>query len=79
MTAVRLAAPDLGRHLVFMTDDYAGPAVDSLSGVLDFLPPAGVPRWRRCHRPPRRGRHEGARRFTLVQPLRRRRRAAAAG
>jgi len=78
MTAVRLAAPDLGRHLVFVTDDYAGPAVDTLTRVLDFLPPAGAPRRRRCHLGISHGRPSGARRFTLAQPLRPRRRTGAA-
>lgn len=38
MTAVRLAAPDLGRHLVFANDDdWRGLAVPSLTGVLALV------------------------------------------
>jgi putative hydrolase of the HAD superfamily len=38
MQAVRLAAPDLGGHLVFHADDdWTGPAVGSLTEVLDVL------------------------------------------
>ncbi|MFB9358745.1 HAD family hydrolase [Actinoplanes nipponensis] len=38
MTAVRLAATDLADHLVFDSDeDFVGPSVASLSGVLDLL------------------------------------------
>jgi len=38
MTAVRLAAPDLGRHLVFEADqDWTGPEVTSLSETLDLV------------------------------------------
>jgi putative hydrolase of the HAD superfamily len=34
---LRLAAPDLARHLVFHADDWTGPAVGSLTEVLDVL------------------------------------------
>jgi putative hydrolase of the HAD superfamily len=38
MTAVRLAAPDLGGHLVFSSDsDWAGPVADSLTGALALV------------------------------------------
>ncbi|GGK30375.1 hypothetical protein GCM10010124_23930 [Pilimelia terevasa] len=45
MTAVRLAAPDLGGHLVFEPDDFAGPAVGALSEVPALLDraPAAAP------------------------------------
>jgi putative hydrolase of the HAD superfamily len=37
MTAIRLAADDLGRHLVFSADDWAGPTVRTLTEVLDVV------------------------------------------
>jgi putative hydrolase of the HAD superfamily len=37
MTAIRLAADDLSRHLVFSADDWAGPAVRTLTEVLDVV------------------------------------------
>lgn len=47
MTAVRLAAEDLPRHLVFSPDqEFTGPAVSSLYELLELLPagPAGAAR-----------------------------------
>ncbi|MGV9806164.1 HAD family hydrolase [Micromonospora chersina] len=43
MTAVRLAAPDLTGHMVFNADHgWDGPALTSLTEVLDLLDPVGV-------------------------------------
>ncbi|MFI7280077.1 HAD family hydrolase [Micromonospora chersina] len=43
MTAVRLAAPDLTGHMVFNADHgWDGPALTSLTEVLDLLNPVGV-------------------------------------
>ncbi|MEU1685480.1 HAD family hydrolase [Micromonospora sp. NPDC005707] len=43
MTAVRLAAPDLARHMVFNADHgWDGPALTSLTEVLDLLDPVAV-------------------------------------
>jgi len=46
MTPVRLAAADLGRHLVFRPDPWQGPEISMLTEVLDFLRPA-IPAQRR--------------------------------
>jgi putative hydrolase of the HAD superfamily len=45
MHPVRLAAPDLGRHLVFAPDrEFAGPVAESLTGAVRLLDdPAGPP------------------------------------
>jgi putative hydrolase of the HAD superfamily len=37
MTAIRLAADDLSRHLVFSADDWTGPAVCTLTEVLEVV------------------------------------------
>ncbi|MBY8871626.1 HAD-IA family hydrolase [Micromonospora sp. PLK6-60] len=43
LTAVRLAAPDLARHLVFDPEpDWAGPAVTALPGVVELVDRAPV-------------------------------------
>ena len=46
MTPVRLAAADLGRHLVFRPDPWHGPEVSTLTDVLDVVRPA-IPAQRR--------------------------------
>lgn len=46
MTPVRLAAADLGRHLVFRPDPWQGLEISTLTEVLDFVRPA-VPAQRR--------------------------------
>ena len=47
MTPVKLAAADLGRHLVFRPDPWQGSEVTTLSAVLDILPPSAIPAQRR--------------------------------
>jgi putative hydrolase of the HAD superfamily len=46
MGPVRLAAADLGRHLVFRPDPWRGPEMSTLTEVLDFVRPA-IPAQRR--------------------------------
>jgi putative hydrolase of the HAD superfamily len=47
MTPVKLAAADLGRHLVFRPDPWQGSEIATLTQVLDIVPPAKVPAQRR--------------------------------
>ncbi len=46
MTPVRLAAADLGRHLIFRPDPWRGPKVSTLTDVVDVVRPA-IPAQRR--------------------------------
>jgi len=47
MTPVRLAAADLGRHLVFRRDPWQGSEIATLTEVLDIVSPPTVPAQRR--------------------------------
>jgi putative hydrolase of the HAD superfamily len=47
MTAVKLAAVDLGRHLVFRPDPWQGSEVATLTDVLDIVGPPAIPAHRR--------------------------------
>jgi putative hydrolase of the HAD superfamily len=45
MTAVRLTAPDLGRHLTYTAEaSWTGPTTDTLAGVLDLVLRPALPR-----------------------------------
>jgi putative hydrolase of the HAD superfamily len=47
MTPVKLAAADLGRHLVFRPDPWQGFEIATLTEVLDVVPPPTIPTDRR--------------------------------
>jgi putative hydrolase of the HAD superfamily len=47
MAAVKLAASDLGRHLIFRPDPWQGPEIATLTDVLDIVAPPVIPAQRR--------------------------------